>query len=139
MSVPMWFGVVFAALAILVPVIASAVLCAPKWWDSRVQPHLPGWMDAEPDIDDWYFAPLRWVINVARFLAVVVVAFPVFFVGGLAIRYGYAWTSWIERKCPYTPAEVAEDYYSHQRVAVRFRDGWRSSFGKLWNEALGRN
>lgn len=143
MSMQMWFVVIAIALIILVPIIASSVICVPKWWDQRVVPHLPGWWDAPPppapDISAWYFAPLRWVGAVIRFLFVIFVGVPLFFVAGGCARYCYAWTSWIERRCPYTPAETAANYDSQQQEAARFHKDWMGSFGNLWKTAIGRD
>ena len=140
MTTPMWFGLIAVALAILVPVLMSFVICVPKWWGSRVEPHLPRWLqDDGEDVDfsAWYYAPFRWVWAVFRFFFCLGFGLPLFVVGGLLIKYCYSWSTWVERKCPYNPG-AEDEFDSYHNSEKQWTEDWRSTLAGIWRTALGR-
>lgn len=132
--------IIISILLIGVPVVASSLICVPKWWQDEVKPHMPKWMtsDTKTDISHWYWAPLRWFVYVFRFIFLIGFAVPLFFMIGLCIKYVYAWSVWIERKCPYTSVNVHHDYGSQRRSANRFSENFSDTFVGIWTLATSR-
>ena len=127
-------------LLVMVPVIASGMICVPKWWEDEIRPHMPEWMasDTKTDISRWYWAPFRWCCWVGRFMIIVVIGIPVAFFIMLCIKYVLAWNVWIERKCPYTAVSVHHEYGSQRRAADRIREDWKGTFKDMWTTATSR-
>ena len=135
MSTQMWLVVIISAIAFVVPLIGSFTICVPKWWDRHIEPHVPEWVRKETDISRWYFAPARWAGAVLRFVFLIFIGLPVLLIGGSFIRYCFAWSSWIGRKCPYTTAERGE---SLQKKAGLYHGDWLEALGNCWKLAIGR-
>ena len=119
----------------VVPLIGSFSICVPKWWDRHVEPHVPQWTRADPDISGWYFAPVRWLWAVGQFLFLTFIGLPVLLIVGGFIRYCYAWSSWIGRKCPYTTPEMGEYLRGESE---KYHWDWVDILGSCWGKALGR-
>ena len=126
---------IVASLLIIVPVAASMVMCAPKWYRRKISPHTP---NIPINRGAWYWAPVRWLWRVVVFI-VVIVAMPVIIVISAAIRYIYAWTTWVERKCPYVAESRALEWDSQAQEAERFIDGRYGFIGDMWRVAIGRS
>lgn len=126
--------IIAAVLLLIVPVIASLIVCVPKWWREVVDPYLPDIGLSLPS--RWYFAPFRWVLAVLRFTFILLLAFPAFFTVGLIVKYCYSWGVWIERKCPYTTRFDIEVWDSKTKGKQAWDRDWEGTFGDLWSVAV---
>ena len=134
-------AIIISAIIIFTPFMASMALCVPKWWVEVVNPFIPDWMrpPEEPaTLNAWYWAPLRWLGHTLRFILVMLIGVPFFLTIFAVMRYIYAWTTWVERKCPYVAPDRIADYNSQHQCAERWHDSSSGTFGRLWNVAIGR-
>lgn len=104
--------VLLTVVVIGVPLLASLLVCAPKWWEARVEDHLPGWMQASARDPEKPFAwelflgkerggpAIRWVWMLPLALVATLVL--------AVVWYVVAFFQLIERKCPYTPEQNYE-------------------------------
>ena len=109
--------ITLASIGIAIPIVASFIICFPKWWEEVVAPHILESLISisipAPNIFAWYMVPARIILLVlySPFFTFVVVL----------IKYWHSVASLIERKCPYTPSWVADSLDSRQKNAERFK------------------
>ncbi len=137
-TLPMVLIIVASVLLFAIPIIASFALCVPKWWEQKVSPLFPERPYSTRPHNPWYYAPFRWSWVVLRFMVVVLIGIPGAAIITTILGYILAWGVWIERKCPYTPADTQEEYYSQNHIRERWLRDWREVFGDLWDTAMGR-
>ncbi len=115
------------------PIIMSLTVCAPKWWDEKVEHRIPRFMQGTVDstaFDEFMMKerrgpPIRWVWMLPLALAVT----PIIVVAWYCMTVA----SLIERKCPYT----APREYGMQPGQADFVDAG-GGLRKVWNYTLGR-
>ena len=93
--------IVLGVFLVVFPLLASLIVCAPKWWREKVASHVPAWVseDVGPIFTKERRGPsigwIRWV----WFLPVMLILIPIYFV----VWYFFSLAALVERKCPYTP------------------------------------
>jgi len=120
------------ALSVAIPIIGSFAICVPKWWKEVISPHVPVSSISMPDADitRWYWTPFRLMLALIGLVVFVPVAF--------GIKYWHSVAALIERKCPYTSPEIADEIDSYQQQAERFKGEIPNTFKGLWGFILGR-
>ncbi len=128
--------IILALVVVATPIVASSFICVPKWWNEVVDPHMP---DFEPvDTSGWLWMPWRAFVSIIRFIFLIFIAMPIFLILGAVVKYIVSWTSWIERKCPYTNEADVQRHDSSTNEAIRFTDGWIELIVGIWKLATGQ-
>jgi len=124
--------IVIFGLGAAIPIIASFIICVPKWWGEVIKSRIPKLSISipSPNFNSWYMLLFRLIL--------VLLIWPLFLVAGILIKYWHSVASLVERKCPYTLPEVESDFNSHQQQAERFEIGLSKMFVGSWDFILGR-